>query len=128
MSVTTTSNPLTHEIQHLLVDYELHHSPSPATATAPRTFQPPNPNPTNEHTNNNPPNWPTTHRRVPPFRPVDVQRDQTSRRTYISGAERAFITMMFFGIRVSWNTHDVWRATGGKINDRIFRYKIGGEW
>ena len=42
--------------------------------------------------------------------------------------ERAFITLMFLGVWEQSMASRIWRATGGRLNDSYFRFKIGGEW
>lgn len=94
MSVTTTANPVHYTLQATLADYDLHHSddntevdtslnahPSPESSTA-----------------QNPSNWPSEHRRVPAYRPVNYELDQSERRVYLNGIERAFVATMFTGV------------------------------
>jgi hypothetical protein len=98
MSVTTTTNPLTYNLSSVLADYDLHH-----TAESLDTSLNPHPAPTPP--SQNPSDWPTEHRRVPAFRPVNTQLDQSERRVYQNGAERTFILVMFTGVyieSVSW--------------------------
>lgn len=92
MSATTTANPQTYNLRAVLADYDLHHSaegiqdsslnshPSPRGATS------------------NPAEWPSDHRRVPAYRPVNTELDQSQRRVYQNGVERAFIGVMFSGV------------------------------
>lgn len=59
-----------------------------------------NPSSSQEPTSNaisNPPNWPTAHRRIPNFRPIDRNRDAESRPN-ATGFERVFLTIMFSGV------------------------------
>ena len=81
---------------------------------------------------------------MPPYRPVNTDRDQSQIRVYTSGIERVFIATMFTGvftIAVSSSSCEekalaneaqtaakAWHGTFGRINDRIFRYQIGGEY
>lgn len=94
MSVTTTDNARITTVRHILADYELHHSEptEDEAAAAP---------PPNEHdepiSESNPPGWDTEHRRVPPFRPVQNQRDE-QRDTYNNEIERNFVRVMFGGV------------------------------
>jgi hypothetical protein len=90
MSVTTTANPLTHTLSTVLADYDLHH-----TDESHDTSLNAHPAPSETH---NPSDWPTEHRRVPAFRPVNTQLDQSERRVYQNGAERTFILVMFTGV------------------------------
>lgn len=88
MSSTTTT---TRTSRTVLRDYELHHSSAPASPGAAReeARAPQRPD--------SPP-WETTYRRVPPYRPVDTDRDQSQIRVYTSGVERVFIATMFTGV------------------------------
>jgi hypothetical protein len=89
MSSTMTTT-LTHTPQNILSDYTLrhtgHHEDPITTNDAVRPRAP-------QHSP-----WDTTHRRVPAFRPINSQRDQTEVRVYRNGIERAFITVMFAGV------------------------------
>jgi hypothetical protein len=49
------------------------------------------------NTISNPPNWPTDHRRIPNYRPIDRNRDAEGRPN-AAGFERAFLTIMFSGV------------------------------
>jgi hypothetical protein len=91
MSVTTTSNPLTYTTASILADYELTHSESHDLSLNSH----PNPAP---RSSQNPSDWPTEHRRVPAYRPVNTQLDQSERRVYQNPIERAFIGVMFTGV------------------------------
>lgn len=102
MSSTSTATQ-TRTRRDVLKDYELHHSaasPSSAnTTTSPADARPQSTSPVN------PPNWDTTHRRVPPYRPINYDRDQSEVRVYNNGAEQVFIGVMFTGVyinSVSW--------------------------
>lgn len=93
MSVTTTANPLTHQISAVLADYELRHSDGPeAVDTTLNTH----PNPSSQTPNSS--DWPTEHRRVPAYRAVNTELDQSERRVYQNAIERAFIGVMFTGV------------------------------
>lgn len=91
MSVTTTTNPVTYSTQDILKDYELHHSG--ASESAP----PPNPNPPPARVQNSP-TWDTEHRRVPSYRPINRNLDQSVRRVYNNNGERTFLSIMFTGV------------------------------
>jgi hypothetical protein len=90
MSTTTTVPASTLTLNEVLRDYDLHHSgrnedlAAPAPGTSTQTV--------------NPPEWDTTHRRVPRYRPANRDLDQTQRRVYNNGIERTFITVMFTGV------------------------------
>jgi hypothetical protein len=97
MSVTTTANPLTYNISSVLADYEITHSDSNApldtTPNAhPRPTSSPHPEPAR--------GWPVDHRRVPTYRPINTELDQSQRRVYQNPIERAFIIVMFSGVFV----------------------------
>lgn len=88
MSSTTTQ---TRTARTVLRDYDLHHSPAP---DSPRVSSEEN----NVRQRPDSPPWETTYRRVPPYRPVDTDRDQSQIRVYTSGVERVFIATMFTGV------------------------------
>ena len=139
MSVTTTANPVTGSVLQVLTDYDIHHSGSPEE---PRAAPPTNAAaPTNAQ---NPPDWDTEHRAVPPHRPINRELDYEERPGGLNVPEQIFIFTMLNGVGINAVCislqHDhaecltffqavntIWRKTGGKINDKIFRYKIGGE-
>lgn len=95
MSSATTTQTQTRTRQTVLRDYELHHSTS-----SPRTTQSSQPAPAagDQVTSRNPPEWPTAHRRVPPHRPINRDRDQSEIRVYTSPAEQVFVGTMFTGV------------------------------
>jgi hypothetical protein len=94
MSVTTTSNTQTYNLRATLADYDLHHTPATDPLDTTLNVHPsPDCSP-----NNNPPNWPTDERRVPPYRPINTELDQSERRVYQNGVERTFVTVMFTGV------------------------------
>lgn len=95
MSVTTTENRAYYNTVNVLADYELHHSRAEPSSVAP----PPNPNP--NPATSNPEDWPSDRNRIPAYRPVQPDLDQSPRRVYQNPAERAFITMMFLGVRIN---------------------------
>lgn len=93
MSVTLTSNPLTYASAAVLRDYELTHSGSDGPLETSL-----NAHPESTSRSNNPVDWPTEHRRIPAYRPVNMELDQSERRVYQNPIERAFITTMFTGV------------------------------
>jgi hypothetical protein len=95
MSSTTTTQTQTRTRQTVLRDYELHHSTS-----SPRTTQSSQPalSTAVPVTSQNPPDWPTAHRRVPLHRPINRDRDQSEVRVYTSPAEQVFVGTMFTGV------------------------------
>jgi hypothetical protein len=96
MSVTTTANPLTSSVLQVLTDYDLHHSRSPET---PQTA--PVPNRRSDPSPSNPPEWPTNHRAVPPYRPADRNLDREQRPGGMNAAEVVFIFTMLNGVRIN---------------------------
>ncbi|KAH8767615.1 hypothetical protein BGZ57DRAFT_732354, partial [Hyaloscypha finlandica] len=76
----------------------------------------------------NPPDWPTDHRRVPDYRPVDRNRDVEGRPNGENAFARAFLTIMFTGVVMNATAAKVWGSTAGPYFPRLFRYAIGGEW
>jgi hypothetical protein len=91
MSVTTTANPIHYNLQAVLADYDLHHTEEVDTSLNTH----PNPAPPSQQ---NPSDWPTEHRRVPAYRPINTELDQSERRVYLNGIERAFVNVMFTGV------------------------------
>ena len=95
MSVTTTSNPITYASAAVLRDYELTHS-NEELDTSLNTHPAPAPSATQQ--SNSPATWPSEHRRVPAYRPINTELDQSERRVYQNPIERAFIGTMFSGV------------------------------
>jgi len=123
MSVTATSNPVTASVLQVLTDYDLHHSGSPGNPSPA-----PSPNIRSYPSTSNPRDWPTNHRAVPPYRPVDRNLDREQRPGGLNGAEVVFIYIMLNGVKMNAMANTAWRATLGKFNDKWWRYEIGGEW
>jgi len=138
MSVTTTDNPITLQLQHVLQDYEIRLTGEENVPARPAS---------REATQlGNPPDWPQNYRRVPPYRPIDTNLDREQRPDGTSPMERVFIFTMLHGVwlnavrikvhllwllealTINQSVAQAWRKTGGRINSNIFRYKIGGEW
>jgi len=95
MSVTTTDNVITHStILQTLGDYELHHSGGPSRAP-----------PANlrsdvveaAHTAN-PADWPTDHRRIPAYKPINRDLDRSQRPGGSNPVEQVFIYVMLHGV------------------------------
>ncbi|OJJ07130.1 hypothetical protein ASPVEDRAFT_56607 [Aspergillus versicolor CBS 583.65] len=119
MSRTETTNTTTLSV---LADYELHHSGSePSPNTSQNTTSP---SPTQQQ----PANWPTNHRRVPPYRPANRSLSFEERAAGSNLPEFIFIQSMLHGCWLNASVARLWRFTGGRINDRIFHYEIGGEY
>lgn len=93
MSVTTTANPIHYNLHTVLADYDLHHTEELDTSlnVRPDSAQ-------SRLQQHSPADWPTDHRRVPAYRPVNTELDQSERRVYQNGIERAFIGVMFTGV------------------------------
>ncbi|KAJ6015142.1 hypothetical protein N7540_009733 [Penicillium herquei] len=111
-TTTTTTSSLS-----VLADYEVHHSgqeqpPAPSGASSP----------------SQPVDWPTHHRRMPAYRPVNQNLDYNERTAGTSVPEYMFIQTMLHGVWLNASTSRLWRFTGGRINDKIFHYEVGGEW
>ena len=95
MSVTTTANPLTYNVSSVLADYEIAHSDSDASLD---TTLNPHPTSTSLPHPEPPRDWPVDHRRIPTYRPINTELDQSQRRVYQNPIERAFIIVMFSGV------------------------------
>ncbi|KAF2728096.1 hypothetical protein EJ04DRAFT_581587 [Polyplosphaeria fusca] len=119
MSVTTTANPQTYNIRAVLADYDLHHSEEAQPDTSLNAHPAPS-------SSQNPVYWPSDHRRIPPYRPVNRHLDQTQRRVYQNGVEQVFVGIMFTGVYIESTVAWLWSKTAGRVWD--VRYKIGGEW
>ncbi|KAF2500890.1 hypothetical protein BU16DRAFT_453388 [Lophium mytilinum] len=136
MSTTTTTDTTRYAVHSYLADYELHHSDHPSTS-APRPNSHPDPrqlgssaspHTTAELVQLNPPQWPSNHRRIPPYRPINRALDQSQRKVFLSTGERIFLFVMFTGLQVNVDINRLWNATGGRLAQSVFQYKIGGEW
>ncbi|PWY96205.1 hypothetical protein BO94DRAFT_580070 [Aspergillus sclerotioniger CBS 115572] len=116
---TTTTTTQTNTLS-ILSDYEVHHTgethppQSPSTSTSTPTSQPVD--------------WPSDYRRVPPYRPANRNLDYNERAAGSSPAEYVFIQSMLHGVWLNAAVSRLWISTGGRINDKIFHYEIGGEW
>ncbi|KAJ5122212.1 hypothetical protein N7448_003344 [Penicillium atrosanguineum] len=118
MSITTTE---TRTSISVLADYEIHHSgaaedvPGPSATLLTPSFV-------------EPASWPTHHRRIPPYRPVNYNLDFDERPIGSSPGESVFIFVMMHGVWLNASVAKLWRKTGGKLNEGMFQYKVGGEW
>ncbi len=97
MSVTTTANPVTATVLQALTDYDIHHSGNPEH---PQTPEPPNQRDDSSAIVENPADWDTEHRRVPPYRPIDHNLIGPERPGGVNIIETAFISTMFLGVRL----------------------------
>ncbi|KAI3392894.1 hypothetical protein diail_5027 [Diaporthe ilicicola] len=124
MSATTVDNPMTTAVsRQVLRDYDIH-------LTGDETVAPPNTDsrpPQSTSTVSNPPGWDTEHRGVPPHRPINTGLDLTQRPLGGNPVGAVFVTTMFTGVTINANVRWLWTKTGGRINDKIFHYKVGGE-
>ncbi len=98
MSATSTSNTVAQSVFHILADYDLHHSGNPerpVNAGSPRSHK------SAEVEHETPENWPTNHRRVPAYRPVNVHLDRSLRPNGANGVEAMLIATMLNGVRLN---------------------------
>ncbi|OAG05559.1 uncharacterized protein CC84DRAFT_1145034 [Paraphaeosphaeria sporulosa] len=123
MSVTTTANAQTYNLRAVLADYDLHHTPETDPLDTTLNVHP---SPNSPLSHSNPADWPTNERRVPPYRPINTELDQTQRRVYQNGVERAFVAVMFSGVFLESTASKLWRNTFGRFWN--VGYNIGGEW
>jgi hypothetical protein len=84
MSTTTAT-----ELQNFLADYKIHLTGDNTAVPAPSQ---------NTNTRTNPTYWPTAHRRVPDFRPIDRNRDRDARPNGSNPFEQVFLVIMFTGV------------------------------
>lgn len=98
MSVTTTANPIHYNLEATLADYDLHHSGEQTEGLDTSLNAHPAPNSSSTQSQQNPSDWPTEHRRVPAYRPINHELDQSERRVYLNGIEQAFVGVMFTGV------------------------------
>ncbi|KAL8420571.1 hypothetical protein RB594_003385 [Gaeumannomyces avenae] len=122
-STTTTPSEIPNSpsgISTVLADYDVYHSGQTAEETGGLA-------PITAAAHDNPPGWDISHRRVPLYRPINRHLDQGQRAVFQNNGERAFITVLFTGVVVNALVARLWRATGGRINDSIFKYPLGGE-
>lgn len=106
MSATTTTTATTRvrrtktpaTVATVLQDYEVYHSGDVLGSSTPEA---PSPIPVSSTGDANPPGWDVTHRRVPPYRPTNRDREPGETNVYQNNIERAFITTMFAGLSVN---------------------------
>ncbi|KAJ6094583.1 hypothetical protein N7467_002096 [Penicillium canescens] len=115
MTTTTTTT----QTLSILADYEVHHSGNDNHDE-------------HEHaspiTTRQPTDWPTDHRRMPAYRPTNRNLPFEERPGGSNPAEMVFIQVMLNGVWLNAAVSRLWRFTGGRINDKIFHYDVGGEW
>ncbi|RHZ62435.1 uncharacterized protein CDV56_100060 [Aspergillus thermomutatus] len=120
MSTTATTTQTNTNTLSILADYELHHSGSEEPQSSERE-------PVSQAAQAQPANWPSNYRRMPAYRPVNRELDLSERPAGSNPAEFVFIQVMLHGVWLNASAARLWRFTGGRINDRIFRYDVGGE-
>lgn len=94
-----------------------------------------------------------TRRRVPPYRQTHREHKLASRPASLDILEGVLIQAAFFGVYVHGvsesrtvvrtrrqphvavlipaalqSLNQIWRKTGGKVNDTLFRFPVGGQW
>lgn len=97
MSVTTTANS-TRTILRVLDDYEIHHAASDPGSTAPLNARP---DLSAAALQRNPEHWPTQHRAVPPYKPINRNLDMATRPGGANVVERIFIATLLNGCRIN---------------------------
>jgi len=111
-----------------LSDYTVHLTGYDTTNSSATPSSNPPPSNTTGESYSNPSTWPTDHRRVPDYRPIDRTRDPADRPNGNNGFERAFLRIMFGGLFMNATAAKIWGATGGPYFPDLFKYAIGGEW
>ncbi|KUI56752.1 hypothetical protein VP1G_04062 [Cytospora mali] len=92
MSVTTTDNPITTTInREIQQDYEIRLTGYNETVAPPNADNRPPPA-------TNPSDWPTEHRGVPPYRPINTELDRSQRPWGGSLAIDVFLVTMLHGV------------------------------
>ncbi|KIW07199.1 uncharacterized protein PV09_02065 [Verruconis gallopava] len=126
MSETTTTATITarQPVLQVLADYELTHTGEEAQNSTDALSN--SPSETNE-IKENPDWWPEDYNAIPPYRPINYHLDRESRPWAQPGIETAFVWTMLNGVGIIAFSSKVWRQTGGRLNDKIFRFSIGGE-
>ncbi|PYH67388.1 uncharacterized protein BO88DRAFT_489345 [Aspergillus vadensis CBS 113365] len=119
-TTTSTSRAVDASTLSILSDYEIHHTGS---ETQPQPRVPRDAVPVSQ-----PVDWPSHYRRIPSYRPVDRNLSYEERSAGTSPVEYMFIQTMLHGVWLNASVARLWRFTGGRINDKIFHYKVGGEW
>lgn len=95
MSVTTVDNPITTAVsRQVLQDYDIH-------LTGDETVAPPNTDSQPRSTPENPPDWDTSYRGVPPYRPINRDLDLTQRPLGGNPVGDVFVTTMFTGVFIN---------------------------
>ncbi|KAK0741127.1 hypothetical protein B0T18DRAFT_432302 [Schizothecium vesticola] len=97
-------------------------SPSPSPSSSPEY-----PSPERQQHTTNPPGWESSYRQVPPHRCVNRNLDAESRPWGAHGAQSPVIFAMMHGVWLKSSVAWLWRKTGGRVNDGVFRTTVGGE-
>ncbi|KAK1836238.1 hypothetical protein QBC39DRAFT_339176 [Podospora conica] len=147
--MATTSTTLLAREQDHLRDYTIRLTGAPAPAPAQEATPPqpavveqvsrsPSPSPlhveypsperpTQYNNPNNPPGWESSYRQVPPHRPVNRNLDAELRPWGAHSGQSPFVFMMMHGVWFKSSVAWLWRKTGGRVNDGVFRSPVGGE-
>ncbi|KAH8696271.1 hypothetical protein BGW36DRAFT_258180, partial [Talaromyces proteolyticus] len=72
--------------------------------------------------------WPSHWRGIPAYREASRTHRVSDRAAGQDWVEGGIVTAMFSGVWMMGTLNRMWRATGGKWNDQIMRYPVGGEW
>lgn len=119
MATTTTTTQTSTSSLSILADYELHHSGSEVPQLPERV-------PVSHAAQ--PASWPSNSRRIPAYRPVDRELDQSERPAGSNPAEFVFIQVMLHGVWLNavgsalvsgispkglLTIHSLWLACGG---------------
>ncbi|EXJ74259.1 uncharacterized protein A1O5_02555 [Cladophialophora psammophila CBS 110553] len=123
-STETIVEPTT--VRETLRAYDIHHTGSDETLEPPteQTQNQPQEGPVSQPGSN----WPSDWRRIPPYRPSSRSHRVSDRPAGLDRVEGTMVIVMFTGVWTYGNLNRLWRATVGKWNNSIMRYKIGGEW
>lgn len=94
-TVTATGTITRNDTLSLLADYEIHRTPDTQIESGPPRVQP-SESPVERIAN--PPQWPRDFHRVPAYRPVNRELDQSQRAVYQNRIEQAFVNVMLSGV------------------------------
>lgn len=99
-AVQTSSVGHALSLDETLQDYTLHLSASSPDAVEPNALDLDAPGTQIVQTHQNPPNWPTDFRRIPPYRPINHNLDLSERPNGSNTAELIFVFVMLNGVRL----------------------------
>ncbi|GAA5875185.1 hypothetical protein JCM8547_005546 [Rhodosporidiobolus lusitaniae] len=74
----------------------------------------------------NPTGWPAG-RGVPDYRPLNRNRDATTRPLGASTEQRVFVSLMMTGVWVIGRLHGAWAGTVGRVKGDLLVYPVGGQ-